>query len=353
MGVGTINLTNAIFSEAIQYKRLDVIYSKIFRNDKINTINIFIDLYPIMKSIRRPNYTEGNNVDICAGIINLAGHYRRYFLNRKIYSRIYLIDSNNIPMENIRLCPEYNMGMVGIVEGTMRKTNKLLDYNNDLLDRLVPYLSDIHVIHSTYETSVVMYDIIKKNQDVGDNTPNLIISRDIYPFQLTGLCRNTIQCRVKKHKGEDISYCVGFNTIYNALLYENKIDISKFNLQDIHPGLYSLVLSLNGFKKRKIKSIYNIRSVRNIVINAIDNGILLNNYNSIIDWSTIQQKESPDMMNKRYSCLDIPTQYSIYKNSFESNYSIMNLYDPDGLRSINEMYFKTLNPIVFDGLLME
>ena len=79
----------------------------------------------------------------------------------------------------------------------------------------------------------------------------------------------------------------------------------------------------------------------------------MNDYNSIINWRDIQSKVEPIELKNRFECLDIITQHYTYINDYESKYKLNNLYDPDGLRSLNEMYFKTLNPIIFDGLLME
>lgn len=354
MGVNTINVNSTVFSLAIQYDRLDKLCSTAFRNFNGKTINIFIDLYTIFKDLRRQNYLEGNNVDICASIINLAGHYRRYFLKNNIYSKIYMINSSNIPDWNISLCEDYNRDMVHIVSTTLKRTNKLIEYNYDLLDQIVTYLKDIYLIHGTYESSVIMYDIIKKNQNNGDNTANLIISKDIYPFQVTGICDNTLLYKVKKRKGEDISYCVGAGNLFNALLYENKINYNDYDFSKINSKLFSVLITLNGFKKRNIKSIYNIKTTKNLIENGIYNkAILINGYNSIINWRDIQSKVEPIELKNRFECLDIVNQHYTYQNDYQSKYKLLNLYDPDGLRSLNDMYFKTLNPIIFDGLLME
>lgn len=354
MGVNTINVTSTIFGLAIQYDRLDALCNRAFRNFNGKTINIFIDLYTIFKELRKQNYLEGNNVDICAGIINLAGHYRRFFLKNNIYAKIYLINSSNIPQWNIELCEDYNKNMVHIVSTTLKRTNTLIEYNYDLLDTLTPYLKDVYLIHSTYESSVVIYNIIKNNQDIGDNTANLVITKDIYPFQLAGICSNTLIYKVKKSKGQDISYCVGAGNLYNALLYENKINYNDYDFYKISPKLFSVLITLNGFKKRNIKSIYNIKTAKNLIEKAIyGDAILLNDYNSIINWRDIQPKVEPIELKNRFECLDIITQHYTYINDYESKYKLNNLYDPDGLRSLNEMYFKTLNPIIFDGLLME
>lgn len=340
-----INILNSIYGLAIKYDRIIQLTSKAFKGYNDNQINIFIDLYSIFRTLYKEDYVESaSNVDICAGIINLAAHYRAFFMKYcKTYSNIYLIDSLNLPKRNLELYPGYNKTMKHRVDTTTKLMNNLVPFNLDLLDILVPYIEDVHIIHSTYETSVVMYDIMCKNEAQNNNNPNLIISRDIYPFQLTAIRPKTILYRPYKSNGEDLSYFVNDSNLFNMVLYSRGEEQRDFS--GINPKLFSLLFTLNGLRCRKIKSDYNIIGAKNLLQDALVNIKILNDYNYSIDWGLIQDKKDPKLLEKKYQCIDIISQHSIYMNDLESNYKLQNLYDPDAVREINNKYFVKNNQL--------
>lgn len=346
-----INILNSIYGNCIKYERMQFLTNKAFKGYNDNELNIFIDLYPIFRTLYKADYIESNsNVDICAGIINTAAHYRRFFMRYyNTYATIYMINSLNIHNMNLNLYPEYNKDLKHRVDTATPRMNNLVPFNLDLLDLVIPYIDNVYLIHSTYESSVVMYDIICKNELNGNLHPNLIISRDTYPFQLTGIVNNTLLYRPKKRDGLDLSYCVNSNNLYNAILYENGIDYKKYDFKDISPKLFSMLFTLNGFKRRNIRSEYNIRSAKKLITNAIDNQLILNDYNHIINWDQIQTKKNPNMLNNIYLALDIISQHYIYMNDLESHYKLKNLYDPEGIKSINNKYFTNNNQLDLEG----
>lgn len=340
-----INILNSIYGLAIKYDQMIKLTSQAFRGYNDNQINIFIDLYPIFRTLYKPDYIESNsNVDICAGIVNLAAHYRGFFMRYcKTYSNIYLINSLNLPKRNLELYPKYNYDMKHRVDTATDRMKGLIPFNLDLLDILIPYIEDVYIIHSSYESSVVMYDVICKNQMNGNNHPNLIISRDVYPYQLTGICPNTILYRPYKRGSEDASYFINDGNLFNMILYGRGEEQRDFS--NISPKLFSLLFSLNGIKDRKIKIDHNIIKAKRIIEDAIENRIILNDYNSIIDWNNIQTNKDRCLLQRKFECIDIITQHSIYMNDIESNYNLQNLYDPDAVREINNRYFVKNNQL--------
>ena len=336
-----INVLNSIYGNCIKYERMQYLTNKAFKGYETNELNLFIDLYPIFRTLYKADYIESNsNVDICAGIVNTAAHYRRFFMKYyNTYATIYMINSLNIHDMNLSLYPEYNRELKHRVDTATSRMSSLVPFNLDLLDLIIPYIPDVHIVHGTYESSVIMYDIICKNELNKNLNPNLIISRDTYPFQLTGIVNNTMLYRPKKRDGLDLSYCVNSNNLYNALLYENSIDYKNYDFKEISPKLFSMMITLNGLKRRNIKAEYNIRTAKKLITNAIDNQIILNDYNHIINWDQIQTKKDSNTLNNIYKTLDIISQHYVFINDLESNYKFKNLYDPEGVKSINNRSF--------------
>lgn len=342
-----MNIMSTCYSLAIRYDRLRLLSMNAFQDYKdADSINIFIDLYPIFRSIYKQDYLEGTNLDLCSGIINLAAHYKQFFKSFCKEIKIYLIHSNNIPIRNIQLYEDYNKEMRHRIETRTSIIQNIEPMNLDILDLLCKYIEDVYIVHSTYESSVVMYDIISK--DNINNKVNLIISRDSYPFQLTTICPNTVLFRPLKKGGEDSSYYVNKDNVFNAVMYDRKTQ--KRDFLNINPKLYSMIFTLNGIKRRKIKLEYQIQTAINLVKNAIDNNLILNDYNFIIDWNQIQAAKDPNLLQARYECIDIISQHSIFKNDIESNYNFQDLYDPKTLQNINNQYFGINNQLNLNAL---
>lgn len=335
-----INISQVIYSNAIRYEVLFNMTKLAFVGYNDNKMNIFIDLYPIYRTLLKPDYLDiRSEVDLCSGVLNLAAHYRAFFEKYcNTSNTIYIINSMNMSQRNVSIYNDYNKEFIHRYNTRTRRMGDIIRLNVNLLETLVPYIPDVHMISSSYESSVVMYDIIMKH---GEGNPNLIISRDTYPRQLVGLLDKTILYRPKLDK----SYYVDKNNIYNSIAYENGVSPSKYDFSHIDSRLFSILYTLNGLKSRNIKSEYVITTAKKLVEQAIDNRIILNGYNSIIDWSLIQSKRDPQLMRDRFNVIDIPTQHYIYMNDIESKYTLQNLYDPESVRAINNMYFNNNNQI--------
>lgn len=341
-----INPMVLCYGLAIRYDRLKLLVMDAFKKYyNAESINIFIDTYEIFKGLYKPDYLEGNNLDLCSGIINLAAHYKQFFKQYCKDIKIYIIHSDNVPSRNIELYPRYNRKMVHLLQNKSYAVNNIEPMNLDVLDLLCKYIEDVYIIHSNYESAVVMYDIISKDKD---DRVNLIISKDSYTKQLSAICPKTVIFRPYKTKGVDLSYYTNEDNLFNTIMYERGVEQRDFS--KISPQLFSLLFALNGFRSRNISVSYNIQTAMKLVKNAIDNNIILNSYNSIIDWDAIQFKEDSNLIKRKYECLDVLTQHSIFVNDIESNYKLEDLYDPKALQSINDTYFTSNNQLNLNAL---
>ena len=91
--------------------------------------------------------------------------------------------------------------------------------------------------------------------------------------------------------------------------------------------------------------LYSFPNVKSIIDNALTNKVLLNNYNSLIDWSRIQDKVTPQELQSRFEVIDIIYQHNYYKNLLPTLYDFRDLYDPESVKAINNMYFTNNNQI--------
>ena len=177
-----ISINQIITYSYVKYDRLAELINFEYKNSKATKINLYIDLYSILKPLYSSNIAIDEYNDITSSIINMCSHYRSFFKTRyNVDTRIYLIWSSNLPSKNKNVYKEYNQKF----EYTMNantKITKLISDNLELLSILCPYIPEIMYVTDLYEVGVIAQYI----QEMQDNIsiPALLITRDPYNFQL-------------------------------------------------------------------------------------------------------------------------------------------------------------------------
>ena len=210
-----INLAAIIYGSYVKINRLQRIVFDTFSNTSIadaTHLNVFIDLYSILHPIFSEHYRVviENYTDVTAGIINMCAHYRNFFRGLGVHTSFYLIYSDNICDFNRKFVAGYNDSFYR--KSQIKTFRDIIDTNLDLLNTICPYLPDIHFVKSinNWESSVIIANII---ETLNEHSPNLIISRDVYPLQLCALYPWTsylYPCKFQL-KNEDISVMVPLN----------------------------------------------------------------------------------------------------------------------------------------------
>ena len=333
-----ININKTIYRECIRYERLFHLTKIAFYGSNDNEMNIFINIQPIMKSLLRPDYLEfSSTVDLCSGILNIAAHYRGFFRSWfRTESKIYLVNSIGVPNHN--LYEGYNSELLHRYNTSSKYTHEIINNNLNLLKTLIPYIPEVYYVEADCESAVTIYDLIT---NFSDDKPNLIISRDIYDRQLVGVCNKTVLYRPNGER----SYHVCKNNLYKGIIHEYKLNQNKYDFSNINPKLLSLLFTLHKLDSRNIKMLYSFPNVKSIIDNALTNKVLLNNYNSLIDWSRIQDKVTPQELQSRFEVIDVIYQHNYYKNLLPTLYDFRDLYDPESVKAINNMYFTNNNQI--------
>lgn len=349
----TIRMDQAIYGNYVKSDRLDSIVYNAFSNTSIASateLNVFIDVYSAIHSLFSEHYRIEfvNYSDITSCLINMCAHYRAFFRSLKVNTTFFLIYSGNCCDINRKFVSGYNENFY--VKSKIPESKKLVEDNFKLLTALCPYLPDIHFIRSTenFEAGVIMAHLIEY---LNDGKPNMIISRDAYPVQLTYLYPNTtfLYPRKKRDYG-DVSILIPIfeKPTYRAEFWDFICDcrsIQGEELRTISPLNYSLFCAMTRFYDRGIKGLYNARDAVKLIKNMVDeedikidvsqlskNEFAVSNYN-------IQSIES------RYNAIDIPFMLPYYRNSPEcSSISIVNLKNDAVINQINAKYFEK-NPI--------
>lgn len=284
------NIEMLLLAKKIRYEYLDELIKETnftSKKDKSpnNTINIFIDLYDVIKQLYKPDIVESINSinvtdkqDIASEIINMIGHYRHYFFSRHWkYTTFYLIYSNKRSKYHTELYPEYrhDFYMKRLREPKSNKFLPQYDIMNTMLESVikiirgfVQYIPHVYFIDSgDVDYTLIPYIITQTNMHEYDRVvngekekiydpadPSIIISNDTIFYQdlVSANVTNIAQLLCKNKNSElllytdiydymtkglkkkpDISYSIDLLTVVQAFMGYDKYNIPKVNKMGI------------------------------------------------------------------------------------------------------------------------
>ena len=260
-----MDLYNALLQNYISYDTLFALtHRAIYEIDNIDKseINLFIDLNSYTKQMfNNPHYEYKNANVLTASIINACAHYRNYFWTRHMCkTNIYLVWGwNTSPYFPY---PNYNahyLQKVQTCEAMDDQSIHLISLMKDQLKFLCPYLPQIYFVDGGMnEAAVVIYSLAR---EYSRNLPNVILSKDIYAYQLVVALPITFIYRPKKifmdNIMHDSSWVVMKKNLFKAYRHEMHYAQSNENkpIPDVYFANLSLVHSLSGMTKRHVKGI--------------------------------------------------------------------------------------------------
>lgn len=318
-----------------------------------NDVNVYIDCYSILQTL----YYKGTSLEvadsysIASGLINLAIHIRAYFYSRhNVASKIYIVYGGARPRSAIGLHPFYN-GRNIKRENCNQYLQKLVADNMEVIKILCPYLYDIFaIVDYENEFSVITSNLINKQTD---KTPNIIYSRDQLAYQLVAFKPYTFLYRPKKKiSGEDVSWVVTKSTLYNAYRYA-ELKLTKEIEVNLDVKAFSIYQAISGVKSRNIPSIKDANTTAILLqkciadglfnmgynVNAVNNSTTLSPFAIMFDHFMV---DIPGLIN-RFMAIDLDYQtmiYSMSPNAIAATEGIINLYNPQEVRNINDRYFQ-------------
>ena len=349
-----ILMEQIINSYLIRYDRMSELVKNSFKAYKnASEMNIYIDVYSIVKSLYSNNYEMKEYSTLSSCIVNICAHYREFFRYIGVKTNFYIIYSKNCPYINNQFYKNYNFKSQSNFNAD-KSIDDMIQFNIDLLDLLCKYLPDIYFIKGTFETGVIIYDLILRNEKKGHSIPHLILTKDIYNYQLVATNDNIFIFRPKKTGKGDESYFIDSYNLMNRYLVDRDTKKQTLTLMN---GLMSLFMTLTSVKERNIKMLCNVTTAMSILQRAIDNYKILNGYNSDMNivWNGIENdklKISSIEFENRFKAIDISYQQQIYYTTPECKnveQSLVNLSDPKTMKAINAEYF-IHNQLDFDRL---
>ena len=334
------------------------IYKFVYRNQlkQGGLVDIFIDLNDMLSYLyTRPDYSCDDPMSIGSAIINLAAHMSSFFSSRMgIHARVYLIYGNTRPITAASVLQEYDAHNE-MDRQTKPEITELIESNLAQVEVLVKYIPDLYFIRSNNAEPAVIIRSLTRVINQYDSKANagskpiigkFVVTKDIYAFQLPATVPNMHIIRPKKDGFDDVSFTISYFDFFTKLTEEMKLK-NLIGGGALSPELYSFYLAFNGCRARGIKSIYNSITSTQKLIELVNSGKILNGYNSIIalDPSIAETLGITQEVVERFKALDIIHQENIFRTNFVDSQlfaeSLVNLYDPEAVKKINETYFRS------------
>lgn len=348
----TVSVEQLVMRYFVKYTRLDELVPKVFQNSNAKSVNIYIDLYGLYKTLLSRTYRTdiSDYTAFIVSIVNMCAHYRGYFKSLRVSTKFFIISSFNVPEMNSKFVASYNKTMYDKLKN--QPVKEMIDININLLEVLCPYLPDIHFLKTEFESTVLMNYLIAREKGIGNNNPNIIISTDIYPMQLCCL-ENTVFLKPRKTNNGDMSlmtYPFGHNmhedSFWRIVCLERENLASDKNKVMISSSNYMLLMALTRFPERNLKSIVNFTVANKLLGQIIEKSTTRYNISTIFNADKDLYSRYPkELLDSRFKCLDMGYQSILFSESLEPHViQYENLNDPDAVRLINDKYFSN-NPI--------
>ena len=283
-----INMESLLLSHYIKYDKLLELCNISLANIKSNTVDIYIDLYDILKKIYTTDIKINKRFIIVSSIINLAAHYRGYFWSRhRLYTRIFLVYGDNISNNQKQFIPTFGNDQF--------RNTKDYDKNNILIFR-----------PKKYNGQDISYYINKGN---------------VYDCFYNKSSKDTIE-NLHKLNPELLSLLISLN------------GLPKYKLFSVMNISTAVKLVLDAIIKNKIINGYN-SDIKYVASN-------LNGLTDYIDMISLEY---------RFNTVDLIVQSKIYNSTIEANdiQWYINLKDPKTVKDINNKYFAD-NPLDLNNL---
>jgi hypothetical protein len=347
------DLESILYGYYIKYTNMQELVNFAFvDSNPADSIDVYIDVFDMLKQIYGRNIYAVKQYVVVTAVINLAAHIREYFRTRhRMYTRIFLVyaenDTNN-----------HKQFYMGFGDDSYKSTidfarnNEFIKSQLEMVKIIVGYINNVYFVEKHTMFPMFVYDNILKN----DGMPAVIITKNTLAYQIPSLVKNVALFRPRKHNKEDTSFCV--NTSNGLLQYYSKLTSYKTieNMQLINPQHLSLLMAMTGNPQFNVKGITNATVAVRLLYTSIANGDILNAHMTDIDYVYYVMPELSKYIDStnfafRYKALDLSYQYLLYTYMPEAlDYSWMiNLYDPDSVKYINDKYFFD-NPLNLESL---
>lgn len=351
-----INISQKIYWFYPKYETLFAPNQQAYWNVQTNRVDVYIDASNFIESMIKPDVQYDDDMAIVAGLVNLAIHYRKFYLKHfKTYSRIFIVWSTRENIYNKTIMPEYDSVFENLYRTLPSNKIEYLRTNLNLLSEICKYLKDIYFVQTNIETAVKIRSLITKySKDVAV----AIYSKDAFMCQIPAITPNAVFFKITKNNS--LLERIETVTIDNALfmymkMHRRALDLSS--LRYLSSYLYSILLALTNCKERNIVLALSPKQAISVLYGATYSNRILNNYPAHIEdvynglsFAICDKLNSQAFIN-RFKALDIISQQAQYDLTPEANNTewMIDITNNEALKDINDKYFiKT--PLNIDGL---
>ena len=344
----SLKVDRVIGQSMVRFSRLDQLIPYAYAGSNSHAVNLYIDMYSFYKTIFSRSFKTNTDdyLLMTSALVDLCSFYRSYFYRLRVYPKIFLISSFNIPEYNTKMVAGYNKVMIDKMVN--KPVHEMVDLNIDLMKTLSDYLTDVFFIATSFESTVLIRHLIIDEATRGNNNPNIIISKDPYPLQLVEEFPGTTLLRPKKINGDDISEIVypienpmHWSSFWNFAANRNpnlRIDVSKISISPIN---FPLFCALHHFPERNIKSIMNATMANDAIYYVVGDQPIKLDVDTLYNTNEYMQQVPYAKLDARYRVLDASGfQYNLFTSSTEpAEIALNNLKNPEALSMINSTYF--------------
>ena len=336
------NLLNCMYGYYVKYDRLAQLINHHFAGSNASIIDIYIDMYNVAGRVFNYMKTPGvspcnNQLFITAGIINMIAHYREFFRRYyKTQSRFWIVDGSDVSLHN-KINPDFKHAT------QLTDSDKAIYLHNvEILSTLCPYLPDITMISSKgidFDIQVA-YIVEVEHQTLSNNNPILVISKDPFSYLIPTVIPDAYVLNPRKNKDGDQSFIVHHNCVGD---YFHAINPSIPSTKTFLNEFMSFILACTRVPSRCIKNKCRLDSV------LAGCSRVTNKYiPAAINFDTIYREAQIHIDNTeckmRWDSIDITHMLMAFKFTPAALLykGIVNLYDNESVKRINETYFRDL-----------
>jgi hypothetical protein len=294
----------------------------------------------------------------------MAAHYRNFFVTRyRVHTRIWIILST----DNV-LAPKYYANFKPMILDIQNKefNNKFISDVISLMKLLCNNINDVQFETCSVEFVTKMMSIREFNNNTyHDNAPSIVISKDAFALQACSYT-DVLMLRPIKNKIGDSSYLANYLTATAYYCGEvskslSAVDYYCGNIPKptvaqayrINGELLSTLMAFTRIPNRGIKNKFTIPKAVNLILSVTGSMRTLAQY----PWDFRRFLADIDRENKgvlkfddmyelhcRFKAFDAAFMQTVAYNTMteaKTYQGIVNLYDPEGMKRINEEHFKS------------
>lgn len=315
-----------------------------------DSINLFINLESVFKHLSMLQDLEKKIVVqndfeeiIISNIINLAGFYKRFFVNNGLNTKVYLFHTDFNSNDFIQ--KKYNEDYRSYYLTKFNTNPKFVLLTEKLKNEILPdvrticeFIPDVYYLSSmNIEGSLIPYIISNTN-----NRKNLIITGELYDTQYTFI-ENFNNHYIRRKFAEQV-IASNIDDYLSYISKENKEEIKSLDYLYNSHSLYCTLLSIMGDKSRSIDGVcgYAFKTLSKLIYNGINSNLIRTDSTTPTILSNIfdDEDDKKDFITS-FQCTDIISTYKELTNANITSITnqICDRIDINSIMSLNSNRF--------------